>query len=316
MKSVAALLLAGLAACGGSANGLEGEAAKSGPIPAVVHLDREGQQHIGLRCEPVAALQRPAEIPAFGTLADPLELARLSSEAEVAGITRSATRDELARLQTLNDEGGNVSLRAVQERRAQLAADEGHARLAEAALERATGAAFAARPAAERQGVIDAMLRGEVGLAHVRPATRPPAQAPSGARLALVERPDQPLTVDALLVSLAPEQGAATPVWLLWVRAAGTPLRAGAAVDARLLLPGAGRDGVQIPRSALVRDAQGAWVFVQAGEESFERRRVTLDSPTTEGWFSMAGVQPGETLVVQGAELLHSEQVRNTIEGD
>jgi hypothetical protein len=110
VKAAALLLLLGLSACGGSADGMEGEATKAGPAPAVVHLDREGQEHIGLRCEPVAALQRPAEIPAFGTLADPLELARLSSEVEVAGITRGATRDELQRLQTLNGEGGNVSL--------------------------------------------------------------------------------------------------------------------------------------------------------------------------------------------------------------
>jgi multidrug efflux system membrane fusion protein len=310
-------LLAALVACNGGSEVVARSPSDVEPAaePGVLRLDLAAQERIALRCEPAAVSTRSATIAAFGALADPLDVARLSSEAEVAAIESAATRDESRRLATLHDEGGNVSLRAVQERQAQLAAEEGHQRLADAALQRATGAAFATRPAAERQAVVDAMLRGEVGLAHVRAAGAPPAQAPVGATVTLVERPGEALGVDALLLSLAPEQ-AATPVWLVWVRAAGTPLRAGAAVEARLELAGGPREGVLIPRSAVVRDGDAAWIFVRIAEEAFERRRLALDAPLDGGWFATSAARPGEALVVQGAELLLSEQLRDSIEGD
>lgn len=93
-------------------------------------------------------------------------------------------------------------------------------------------------------------------------------------------------------------------------------LRPGVAVTAHIPTPGPTRSGVEIPRAAVLRLGGRTWAYVKAGEERFERRDVVLASPTRDGWFATAGVSPGENIVVGGASLLLSEELKAQIESE
>jgi cobalt-zinc-cadmium efflux system membrane fusion protein len=80
-------------------------------------------------------------------------------------------------------------------------------------------------------------------------------------------------------------------------------LRIGQAV--RMQLAGApSREAVSIPDSALVEEGGVFIAFVRVGEETFERRELSLgirDGPFVE---VISGVRPGESVVVRGAYAL------------
>jgi RND family efflux transporter MFP subunit len=61
-----------------------------------------------------------------------------------------------------------------------------------------------------------------------------------------------------------------------------------------------GASATAVPRSAVYEDEGLDVVFVQAGGESFEKRSVVL-GPRHAGWVSiLAGIRPGERVVVRG----------------
>ena len=76
---------------------------------------------------------------------------------------------------------------------------------------------------------------------------------------------------------------------------------------ARMEIPvGAARDVLAIPREA-IQDVDGqASVFVRTGDETFERRTVTLGATTSEWAEVRAGVERGARVVTTGAVMLKS----------
>jgi membrane fusion protein, multidrug efflux system len=103
-------------------------------------------------------------------------------------------------------------------------------------------------------------------------------------------------------------------VLLLRLQAGGETLRPGAPVLAYLPVPGGRRAGVFVPRSAVVRFQGRAWVYLQTEEESFVRRELAQAEPTDSGWFTSVGLAAGEHVVVEGAQVLLSEEQKHQIE--
>jgi hypothetical protein len=105
---------------------------------------------------------------------------------------------------------------------------------------------------------------------------------------------------------------------LLFRLAAGkkTTLRPGQAVTAHI--PEAGRDesGVLIPSRAILRFQGAAWVYVQSAPGVFVRRMISLEHPSRGGWLLTAGFAPGQQVVVSGAQLLLSEEMKSQLESD
>ena len=66
-----------------------------------------------------------------------------------------------------------------------------------------------------------------------------------------------------------------------------------------------------LPRTAVVRYASRAWVYVQTSDEVFTRREASLVSPTPDGWFVKTGFAPGDPVVVTGAQTLLSEELKS-----
>ncbi len=75
-------------------------------------------------------------------------------------------------------------------------------------------------------------------------------------------------------------------------------------------------NGVRVPSSAIVWYDGTPWIFIKTGATSFERREISLTIPTADGWFIHNGVKPGEDVVVNGAQLLLSQELIGNTHGN
>lgn len=90
-------------------------------------------------------------------------------------------------------------------------------------------------------------------------------------------------------------------------------LRPGLAVTARIPAAGPPRTGVVIPTAAVVRVAGKAYAFTQTSPNEFVRKELTLDQPVDGGFLVPTNVSPGDRVVIQGAQLLLSEEFKSQI---
>ncbi len=73
------------------------------------------------------------------------------------------------------------------------------------------------------------------------------------------------------------------------------------------------KPGGVVPDSAAVWLDGKAWAYVQKGRERFVRLEVSTNHPVREGWFVTNNFAAGDRVVVQGAQLLLSEEFRSQI---
>ncbi len=104
--------------------------------------------------------------------------------------------------------------------------------------------------------------------------------------------------------------------WLIAIEPTDGRFAPGAQVLAHLPVAGKPLAGVFVPDSAIVRLGGLAWVYVAESPDTFMRTAITLHTPTPEGWFVTSGLKPGEQIVVSGAQVLLSEQLKAQIEAE
>jgi biotin carboxyl carrier protein len=117
--------------------------------------------------------------------------------------------------------------------------------------------------------------------------------------------------VEADLIGPAPEADPLTrqPVYLYRARGAWPGAVPGTLVDA--LTPERGTAaGVLVPDRAVVQWDGLAWVYLQREPGRYVRVRVPTDRPASAGWIAGAPLEPGDTVVVTGAQELLSEEFR------
>jgi biotin carboxyl carrier protein len=86
--------------------------------------------------------------------------------------------------------------------------------------------------------------------------------------------------------------------------------RPGAVVVALIPDRGALSRGVVVPDRAVVQWEGLTWAFVERGAGRFRRVRVPIDRPVAGGFLATRELAAGDTVVVQGAEQLLSEEFR------
>ncbi len=268
------------------------------------------------------------------TLGDRLSSAR--GDAAVAQANLAAARTELARLRTLNADDKNVSDRAVQEAEARVTGAEAQAAAAARSVALLEGSLGSMRAAAIP---LDAGRGGQVVEVMVHPGESVEAGQPV-IRLArfdrLLARVDVPAgdtvapgVAAALIVPLGYESqairseraGLAAAIdpktqgqaFLFRVPDPSFTLRPGLSVTAYLQLPGQARQGVMVPRVAVVHQSGQTWVYVQTGANEFARRRVNLEEPGADGWFTRS-LAAGTRVATTGAQALLSEEFKAQIQ--
>lgn len=305
-------------------------AAASAPEPSVsvvdgrtvVTLDAAVQRRSGLRTAVLNATPYRHETQAYAQVMDlqPLidlrtrDAAAVAEQVSAAAAAQAASADE-ARSAALYRDGRNVSQQVFETAqavaRAQRARERAAARTVEdlrGAMRTSFGDTLAgwlldpAAPAWQRL-----LQRRDVLLRVNQP---PGAAASAPARVEIDTGTGR--RVPATFVALATQGDPAVPgeVWIY--RAAG-PIAGGTRLDAYLpAAPGsaAATAGVVVPTAATVWYAGQTWAYVQTAADRFARVPVPADAPVAGGQYAASGIAPGAKVVVQGAQLLLSEELK------
>ena len=117
--------------------------------------------------------------------------------------------------------------------------------------------------------------------------------------------------VEADLIGPAPEADPLTrqPVYLYRARGSWPGAVPGTLVDA-MTPGGTTTPGVLVPDRAVVQWEGLAWVYLQREPGHYVRVRVPTDRPAGAGWIAGAPLEPGDSVVVTGAQELLSEEFR------
>ncbi|MCU0787830.1 MAG: hypothetical protein MUC91_06515, partial [Verrucomicrobia bacterium] len=163
----------------------------------------------------------------------------------------------------------------------------------------------------KRDPVLGDLLDGRRMLVQVELTADPlPAQPPDHARL--VSLGDDPLPVPAEYFDTTRTVDPQTQRRGLLFLTGTSPakLAPGMALAAHVGTGGAPETGVVVPRAAVVRFNGAGWVYLQTGEDTFVRRGVALDRPLIDGWFVGGELEADAEVVVTGAQLLLSEELK------
>ncbi len=314
-------------------SGREEERERAGAPPGVVRAPTSGNLVVlrkgaaaqsGIRAEPLAEIVRSGELMAYGTVVDMGELllwlndyAKASGELEKRRAQLAVSRNEYLRLKELHDNNHNVSDKVLQSAEGKLRSDEAEVRTAErsyrnlhwTARERWGG--VIAGWLMEGNPVLERLVRQEVALVLLTvPAAAPIPSPPRSIQVkGMVGRP-----VNARLVSRSPRmqrdiQGAS--YYYLASPSAGT-LLPGMNVVATISV-GVTAKGVFAPAAAVVWWRGRAWGYLQRNGEEYERIEIPTGHPVQGGWFVAGGLSGAGRVVVTGAQLLLSEELRSRI---
>ena len=268
------------------------------------------------------------------------QLATAQSELSASTATVVAARAAYERTKLLNADNKNVSDRALEEAATRLAAEESRVKAATDTVRLLQQSLDSAGPTGskplmvERGGdVVDILSRPGEAVEPGAPILRvakldrllarvdvpvgehvPPTV--SAARIVAVGYEDTPVLADRMALAATTDPAAQGQSFVFRLRETRLGLRPGLAVTARIAVPGPRRQGMMIPSIAIVRLAGKPYVYVQTAANEFVRKEVTLDQPTEGGFLSTRTVSAGDRVVIQGAQLLLSEEFKSQIAGE
>lgn len=291
------------------------------PDGTALVFDADTQKRADIVAAPVQAVARRGEVEALAAVLPAQELIDLHSayiaartQADRTRVAAQASRREYERIKALHSDDYNASTKVLEAAQAQEQADE--------AAARGAGETLAAVEQGIRQkwgGVLAAAVMGnassfqrltdgrEVLLRVAAPAGTALAKAPAAARAAGSDGGFRAAT----LVSPSPVADPRIQGPTFFYTAPADGLLPGTTVTA-YLPAGAERSGGLIPADAVVWWQGKAWYYVQSTSDRFLRRELTGAMPVDQGWF-VAGL-PAMQVVVRGAQMLLSEELRSQIE--
>lgn len=280
----------------------------------IVTVEAKLQPTIGLQIAPLEAAQLSPELKAYGHVLDPAPLAGIVSELATAETTAQASEAELRRLKTLAAQN-NASERALQAAQAAAVRDQTQVHAVHLRLLTGWGVAIAQRN--DLPDFVMALGSLESALAELElPAGEVLPAEPTEARVFTLGMETNPLPAELLGPAPMVDPQMQGRGFLLLISPSRQKLVPGAALTGLLSLAGEPHPGVLLPRSAVVRFNGATWVYVQTGEETFERTEVTLASPLDNGWFVSQGLKPAQKVVTVGGQELLSEELKGQMGGE
>lgn len=274
----------------------------------------------GIIAAPLQPMAHRQEIQALGVVLSSQEFndlhnnhAAANAQAEAAKATATASRKEYERLKTLNTDDRNASDKAVQTAEALWRSDEAREKAAIEAFQtieqnakQQWGNVIASavvnktplfsRVAAQQDVLVQVTLLGSY-LASPPQAIR--LQSPRGG------------FVEAVLVSPSPRtdprfQGES---FFYFAHALKSGLVSG--MNLSVYLPvGSVEEGYLVPETAVVWWQGKAWVYLQEDKGRYVKQELPTASPVNDGWFVSKHFAADKSVVVTGAQLLLSEELR------
>ncbi len=268
-------------------------------------LTKEEQATAGVATAQPEPYEYKLELKAFGHVLDGSSLAAGLTDIEAARAALDASAKEYERVKMLKA-SDNASAKALETAEAAKRHDQSVLDAAEGKLLSTWGKALAGRE--DLAELAQAVLKQDAALARVDLfAGDVPPTAPLHFQVHSLTGNDT--FQDAQFIGPAPTtdpqaQGAA---YLVLLPAPVPP--PGAALLARVTGAEAPEAGMRVPRSALVLNDGAPFVYLQTGDEGFDRRKVDLGPPIADGVFVPNGLTPKDRVVVKGAQQLLSKEL-------
>jgi hypothetical protein len=319
---ISAVLLTGLATCSGSGKSEpptpKTQSATTRMANAVV-LTEEVQNTGGIITKALEPTLYREHIEAYGTVLQPDGLLQTrngyvsaKSSLQKAEASLLASKEEYARLKSLNENDKNISDRMLQASAAALEADR-------AALSEARENMRSLRSAAELQWgrtlsgwIFDFSpgLERLVGLKDVLVQVTIPPGTTVGSipdRIRIQASEGRPIEARLIIHAPATDPRIQGMSFIYIAPSHTTRLIPGMNVSA--YLPAGGHEeGFIVPASAVVWLQGRAWVFIKATGTRFVRVGIPTSKPVRGGYFVRRGFTPGDRIVIRGAQALLSEE--------
>jgi hypothetical protein len=300
---------------------------------ATLILPTASQLQSGIKTTKLQTTQHQSATTSFGTVEaiDSLVEMRTRYLAALAdgNVVRSAitsAEQNLHRLQLLNQDDKNVSDRAVQEAQASLNSEK--AKLTTSAtlangirdnIRQLWGTTLAnwATQTTSNSAFESLLQSHEVLLKITLPFDVTPNENNT---LRIVPMGSQTQLVKAQFISDAPQADSTIQGRTYFYRAPAGSLRAGMRVTTRLNTQGKASTGVIVPHEAVVWYANQAWVYQKVGTGKFIRRLISteteIESEAISGWYNTVGLVANDEVVISGAQLLLSEELKYQIKNE
>ncbi|BBL70133.1 hypothetical protein MoryE10_07390 [Methylogaea oryzae] len=290
-----------------------------------MRLSPEQQRAAGIAVQVLTETRQRPEFSAYARVADiqPLlnlatRLRALQAERTVSRTTLGASQKALERTAKLHKEDA-ASARSLQQAQAQQAGDAARAAAAEQQLAilrtealQQWGATLAGWAFSPSHPTLERLLLRQDVLVEL--ALPPERTMPAGTeQIRLARQGDKRHTVEGRLVSAAPRTGDITQGETWFAVAPADALRTGMRLDAWVPTEADAVAGVEFPVEAVLWRSGKPWVYLQIDDDRFERRLIPAYTDHGARWFVGTGVAPGDRLVINGAQLLLSEEFRGQI---
>lgn len=285
----------------------------------VVMLAPAIQTQSGIITQPLSAASYRPETAAYGTVLDlqPLidlrtRYASARADADAARAMAAASRQEYQRSRLLYQDNQNLALKTYQAAQAAYQSDQAKADAAalntqniQAAARQQFGATLTRWALDPHSPELARLLNRQAVLLRVTLPLDEGRAAP--AQIQISANNDRRLP--AYLVSPSPQSDPAVQGSAFIYRAAA-PIAAGTNIAAHVPTANQVTHGTLVPASAIVWYGGQPWAYKQIDAAHFGRYPVAQQSPMQGGFFVTQGFKPGERVVVSGAQLLLSEELK------
>jgi len=277
-------------------------APKSAEPPSVVRLSPDAVRAAGIETAIVGETTGAGVLTLTGTLAakpwTPEEQAALSDAASADAKLRLAEAN-FQRLSRLSRDGV-VARQDLDASRAER--DQARATAAQADAKRANLGLTETALALERQATIWGLASlPEVDLAQVKPSAKVdvstaayPNQHFSGRVMAISRSADPQTRGFTVRIAIDDPSGLLHPQML-----------------ATFAISTLARRGIAIPKSAVLLEGDGSYVYVASGDGAFRRQRIETEDSSSDTVPVTSGLSPGQRIAVRGAQLLESERLKS-----
>ena len=296
---------------------------------AIVRVDAESQAASGIRVAPLYAAQNETSVQVYGSVVDVNSLLDLRGQfLAAAGEERAmrasveAAKVEYQRAQKLYQDDRNISeqaMRAVESRyrvaQARLVSAEAAVSVLADTLRSSWGPVVGRWAMKPDSASLQLLLERKTRLVRlVFPHELPRSAAPKHILIAPVSLGGK--QVKARFISASHQGSTVLPGKTYFYLVDGSDLRAGTRVVARVRTGGEMRDGIVVPNEAVVWHAGKAWVYVVQDPVTFARYEISTANELYDGWFQSGLLQAEEEVVVSGAQLLLSEELKFQIRNE
>ena len=296
---------------------------------AVVRVTPQSQDASGIVTRPLASTESQSAVEVYGNVVHVQPLLELrgrylaaKGEVRARRAAVAAAEAEYRRMDLLYRDDRNVSEQTMRNAQARYRAEQGQLEAAEATLAAITDALRSAWGETIAGWVTDAesrelqsLLERKTHLVQLAfPFGLPREMGRSAIRIAPVTGRTE--IREARFVSDSPQTDLALPGQTYFYLVDGGDLRAGARIVARVGTGDGAKTGVLVPNEAVIWHAGKSWVYLKKNEDTFARHEVSTAQDVGSGWFNASRFQPGDQVVVSGAQLLLSEEFKYQIRNE